>query len=126
MKLYEILEIAETDFDTYDTVYDAIVTVCWIDKELNNYDRFCNGITKKVRFIKNAGDGLLVDWTGFIKSNMDKLRQFTRDHWSENSQYEDDDDEFIYQWIRELNLYMTGYVPDRFYNKLVAFVEELV
>lgn len=126
MTLYEILEIAENDFDTYDTVYDAIVTVCWIDKEEDDYDKFCNGIMKKVKFVKKSGDGLLVDWTGLIKGNMEKFRQFTRDHWSENCQYEDDDDEFICQWIHEIHLYMAGYVSEKFYCKLVVFVEELV
>ena len=57
---------------------------------------------------------------------MDKFKQFTKDNWNDNCQYEDDIDEFIYQWIKEINLYMAGYVSDRFYpvlNKLVDSLE---
>ena len=125
MTLYEILEIAENDFDTYDTEYDVVVTTCWIGEENDDYDKFCNGIMKKVNVIKKSGDGLLVNWSDLIRRNMEKFRQFTRDNWSENSQYEDDEDEFIYQWIKEIHYYMAGYVPDKFYKKLVKLVEEL-
>jgi hypothetical protein len=124
--LYDILNISEKDFDTYDTEFDTTVTVCWIDREKEDYDKFCNGITKKVNVIKKVGDGLLVNWSDLIKRNMEKFRQFTQDNWSENCQYEDDEDEFVYQWIREIHLYMAGYVSERFYKKLVAFVEKLV
>ena len=126
MTLYEILEIAENDFDTYDTEYDACVTACWISNEADNYDKFCNGIIKKVNVIKKVGDGLLVNWSEFIKRNMEKFRQFTKDNWNENCQYEDDEDEFIYQWINEIHMYMAGYVSENFYKKLVAFVNELI
>ena len=126
MTLYEILEIAENDFDTYDTEYDASVTVCWIGKESDNYDKFCNEIIKKVNVIKKVGDGLLVNWSELIKRNMERFRQFTKDNWNENCQYEDDEDEFIYQWINEIHLYMAGYVSENFYKKLVTFVNELI
>ena len=125
MTLYEILEIAENDFDTYDTEYDVVVTVCWIGEENDDYERFCNGIMKKVNVIKKSGDGLLVNWSDLIRRNMEKFRQFTKDNWSVNCQYEDDEDEFIYQWIKEIHYYMAGYVPDKFYKKLVELVEEL-
>lgn len=126
MTLYEILEIAENDFDTYDTVYDAEITVCWIGKENDNYDKFCNGIMKKVNVIKKVKYGLTVDWSELIKRNMEKFKKFTKDNWMENCQYEDDENEFIYQWIKEINLYMAGYVSEGFYKKLVKLVEELI
>ena len=125
MTLYEILEIAENDFDTYDVEYDAIITVCWIGKENDDYDKFCNGIMRKVNFIKKSGDGLLVNWSELIRRNMEKFKQFTKKYWSENCQYEDDEDEFIYQWIKEIHLYMAGYVTERTYKRLIALIEEL-
>ena len=46
-------------------------------------------------------------------------------HWHDECQYEDDDDEFIYQWITEIHSYMAGCVSDDFYGVLVEFVDEL-
>ena len=48
MTLYEYLKMSEYDYDTYDTDYDAVVTVCYIDEEEDEYDKFCNGIIKNV------------------------------------------------------------------------------
>ena len=126
MNLFDIVDIAEKDFDTYDTVYDACVTVCHIGKETDNCDKFCNGIMKKVKFVqKGSYHSLIVDWSGLIKRNMEKFREFTRKNWMEHCQYEDDDDEFIYQWIQEIHRYMAGYVSEGFYKKLVEFVDSL-
>lgn len=33
MKLYDYMKLTEADYDTYDTVYDNGVTVCFIDEE---------------------------------------------------------------------------------------------
>lgn len=125
MTLYEMLKITENDFDTYDTEYDTGVTVCYIADEdvQDDYDRFCNGIIKKVNVVKGDRDSLIVDWNKLICDNIDKFRQFTSKHW--NNQYDDDEDEFIYQWINEIHLYMAGYVSEDFYTKLVKFVDSL-
>ena len=39
--------------------------------------------------------------------------------------YKNDEDEFIYQWINEIHLYMAGYVSEDFYETLVKFVDSL-
>ena len=128
MNLYEYTRINQNDFDTYDDVYDSCVTVCFIDEtdEEDAYDKFCNGIIKKVEVIEQTSDcGLLVKWTKLITDNMEKFKAFTKKHWNEYCQYEDDEDEFIYQWIEEINQYMAGNVSERFYSTLVKFVETL-
>jgi len=126
MDLYNYLKIAQRDFDVYDDVYDACVTVCYIDDEdvTDNYDKFCTEIIKKVDVIKQTDDCILIaNWTKLIKDNMAQFKAFTKEHW--RYQYEDDEDEFIYQWINEINLYMAGYVSENFYKKLCDFVELL-
>ena len=126
--LYEIMKMSECDYDTYDTEYDTCVTVCFIadEDEEDNYDKFCNGIIKKVNVVKIVPDSHLVcDWTKLIKTNMDKFRAFTKENWYEDCQYEDDEDEFIYQWIKEIDSYMAGYVSEDFYETLVEFVDSL-
>lgn len=125
MKLYDFLKISQNDFDTEDTIYCAVVTVCYIDEEdaEDNYDKFCIELMKKVEMEKQVGDGLLVKWTELIQNNMEKFKEFAREHWI--TAYENDDDEFIYQWIKEIHYYMAGYVDEDFYDNLVKLVENL-
>lgn len=123
MTLFEYLQIAENDFDTYDTKYDTGVTVCHIDEEADEYDKFCNGIIKKVNVVKIDDYILTVNWSELIERNMDKFKKFTAEHW--RYQYKDDVDEFVYQWINEIHMYMAGYVDESFYSVLNKFVDGL-
>ena len=125
MTLFEYLELHKDDFDTCDTEYDAIVTVCYIDESdvTDNYDRFCTSIIKKVEVVSCENRNLIVNWSALIKNNMDKFKAFTKEYW--NNQYEDDEDEFIYQWISEIHLYIAGYVGEKMYGKLNSFIETL-
>lgn len=125
MTLYEYLKMTEGDFDTYDTKYDAVVTVCYIDEEseCDNYDKFCNSIIKKVNVIKVNGDVLIVDWCELIERNLVKFKNFTEEYWK--YKYEDDIDEFMYQWINEIHLYMAGYVDEYLYSVLNNFIDTL-
>lgn len=125
IKLYDYINMAENDFDTYDAKYDAVVTVCHIYEENDEYDKFCNNIIKKVNVVKINGDALTVDWSELIERNIIKFRMFTEEHWYDNCQYEDDEDEFIYQWINEIQQYMAGNVSMDFYSKLNKFVDSL-
>ena len=125
MTLYEYLEINKYDVDTYDTEYDAEVTVCHIYEEDDEYDKFCNGIIKKVNVVEIGDDSLSVNWSELIKRNIDKFKKFTAEHWYANCQYEDDIDEFIYQWISEIHQYMVGNVSEDFYSVLNEFVDGL-
>ena len=127
MKLYEIMKMSQNDYDTYDTVYDADVTVCYIaeNEARDSYDRFCIELMKKAEVEKINGDVLIVKWTELIQNNMEKFRAFTKENWYENCQYEDDEDEFIYQWINEIHQYIAGNVSMDFYDNLVELVESL-
>lgn len=126
MKLYDFMKMSQNDYDTYDTVYDAEVTVCYIEEEWENKDsyyKFCTELIKKVEVGKINGDVLIVKWTELIQNNMEKFKAFTKENW--DNQYEDDDDEFIYQWINEIHYYLAGYVNEDFYDELVKLVETL-
>ena len=125
MTLYEFMKMSECDYDTYDVDFDAVVTVClpYEDNDLDAYDKFCFEIIKKVDVVKITDTGLIVDWSGFIKRNIEQLRDFADEYWYNN--YADDDDEFIYQWINEVHAYLAGYVSGDIYKKLVELVETL-
>ncbi len=125
MKLYDLLKIKEC-IDTYDTEYDAIVTVDLIeDADLNNsfddfvyYDKFVNYLLHNVEVVDAKND--ICDWTGFIKNNMTALKEFTKEYWT--CTYENDEDEFIYQWINELHAYCAGYTSNNVYK---AFLDTI-
>ena len=128
MTLYEYLKLTKGDFDTFDTEFDAVVTVCYIgdeDEEDDDYNKFCNGIIKKVNVVKINGNYIIVNWYEMIKRNIDKFKAFTKEQWREDCQYEDDEDELIYQWINEIHLYMAGYVSEDFYTELSKLVDVL-
>ena len=127
MKLYEIMKLSQNDYDTCDTVYDAGVTVCYIDEEdaKDSYDKFCIELMKKVEVESLNNDTITVKWTELIQNNMEKFKEFTKENWYESCQYEDDEDEFIYQWINEIHYYFAGYVSEDFYDELVKLVESL-
>ncbi len=125
MTLYEYLKMSKADYDTYDTKYDACVTVCHIDEEdeADEYDKFCNGIIKMVNVVEINGYNLTVSWSELIERNMDKFKEFTAEHWK--YQYEDDIDEFVYQWINEIHMYIAGYVDEDFYSALNELIDNL-
>ena len=117
MTLYELLEITEGTFDTYDTVFDIVVTVDWIDGEEDYYDKFCRGIQKLVTVEKKVGNGLLINWTGLIENNIEVFTDFAKKNWT--NMYEDDEDEFTYQWIREIHYWMAGDTSEPVYEDFV-------
>ena len=125
MTLYEFMKMSECDYDTYDVDFDTIVTVCLPDEDdnLDAYGKFCFEIIKKVEVLKVIDSGLIVDWSGFIKRNIEQLREFADEYWYNN--YEDDEDEFVYQWINEIHAYLAGYVSEDIYEKFVELVETL-
>ena len=116
--LYDYMREHQADIDTYDTEYDAVVTVCYMEEEEieDNYDRFCIDLIKKVEVVEANDNGVIVDWSGFIKRNICRLGQFTDKYWCNN--YADSKSEFIYQWIKEIHLCLAGYVSESTYRLL--------
>lgn len=122
MTLYDFIRMAENDYDTYDDVYDAIVTVCAFDEEDEKsdeyYEKFRIGIMKFVEVIRGTADkGLLCKWTDFITRNLAIFKEFAKKYWC--NPYEDDEDEFIYQWITELHNWGAGALSESMYKEFV-------
>lgn len=126
MNLYDFVTFTHKDYDTYDTDYEACVTVCDIcyDTE-DNYDKFCIELMKCVDVVDFCGDMLVVNWSDFIEKNIYEFRRFTMENWKENCWYKDDDEEFIYQWIRELHYYLAGYTDEDMYGELVEMIKRI-
>lgn len=125
MTLYNFLKENENDYDTYDNVYDICVTVSYIKEEHDYYDMFCKRLYQKVNVLDIINGNLIVDWSELIKRNMSKFIKFMKSNWKNQFDYINDVDEFIYQWIKEIGLYISGYVSDSFYEVLYNFVNDL-
>ena len=124
INLYDFLAVSNCDYDTYDTEYEGIITCACIDEEPEDYyTKFYYEMCKKVEIIQASNYGLVVNWSTLIEGNLEKFREFTNKHWK--YKYEDDDDEFIYQWISEIHAYFAGYVSESFYEKLYEFSKTL-
>lgn len=120
MTLYDWIKRTEGSYDTYDTVYDGVVTVDWIDEETDFYSKFCNGIMKLVEFVNQVPHSsceIVCRWTDMITRNIEVFKEFTDKFWT--NKYEDDKDEFIYQWIKEIHYWVAGYVSESTYKDFV-------
>lgn len=123
MTVYEYLKMNECDEDFWDDQFDTCVTICCPDEESTDfYDKYIEEISKRVNVIKTDGT-VIAGWSEMIEKNFEKFKAFTKAHW--RTDYEDHDD-FVYEWIKEIHLYVAGYVPDSFYEVLYGFAKELV
>ena len=109
------------DEDTYDTVFDYGITVCVdIDSTSDEYyQKFCTGLLKHVEVDTMDGDCVL-KWSDMIKDNIELFRNFANWHW--NISFEDDDD-LIYEWLKELHYWLAGYTSENVYKH---FYEEVI
>lgn len=122
MTVQEFTQLQEADYDISDVKYDTTVTCCYIDEINDNYDKFCKLLMSKVEIIR-GGDHPVANWSGFITKNLNKFKNFAEEHWI--CAYDDNEEELIYQWIKEFHGYMAGMVGEKFYGKLVEFFEGL-
>ena len=114
MILYDFIVKNDADYDTYDDVYDASVTVSINTEPEDDYDEFCIGLSKlvEVKEINHWGD-LICGWSDLISNNMSVFRKFANEHWIKGN-YADKDD-FICEWIKELHMLLAGYGEDGMY-----------
>ena len=120
MTLYDFLKLVKADFDTYDTVFDIEVTACEpYESPMENmewFDKFYDFILKHVEFVEKTGEcSCVVNWYKFIKDNMETFRECANDMWKEGTVPNDEED-FIYEWIKEINGWLTGYVSETEYK----------
>ena len=127
MKLYDFMKIAKSDYDVRDSAYDAVVTCCYIsERHIEDlYDGFCVKLMSMVDLEEEFCDDstLTAHWHELIAGNMELFRKFARAEWYDS--YENDDDEFIYQWIDALHQYMAGNVDEETYGDLIELLEEI-
>lgn len=122
MTLYDFVRMEDTDFDTYDTVFDVEVTVCvpYDDSEITEwYDKFYNFIIKHVEFKEKISEcECTAEWTNFITDNLEVFREVANDMWYDD-RVPDDNDDLIYEWIKEINSWLAGYVSEVEYQKFM-------
>lgn len=119
MTLYELLKLEQYDFDTFDTVFDICVTVCdpYIpeDGQEEYFDKFYDFIIKNVEVVGKTGECTCVcKWYDFIHNNIDVFREIADNMWWSSTP--DDEDDLIYRWIKEIHLWLAGYVSEHEYK----------
>lgn len=120
MKIWDLLLNNEKDYDVCDTELD--ISVCCVAPDIYSesdmefaddfyYDKFAVMIYKAVDVLPDTENGCYVQakWCDFIKRNKEKLRKFADENWYWVSK---DEYGFIYQWIREIHLYLAGYADE--------------
>ncbi len=123
MTLYDFILQEQGDFDTYDTVFDVCVTVCepYEYDEGNKkdyYDIFNDLIMKNVEVdYKKSDYECICKWNDFIEKNIETFRKAADELWYHTPK---NDDDLIYEWIREINSWMAGYVSESVYKKFVT------
>lgn len=110
-------------FDSCDFDFDILVTIDEIDEVNDPYDKFCKAVYDRVNVIRDESDTsyLCCDWSEFVYRYYDKLKDFADKNWVRNN-FEDKDD-FVYEWIKETQLLITGYGTDSIYNSLTELLE---
>jgi len=128
MKFYEVLEKTNSaDFDVCDNVYDVMYTFCW-DKEMfstvEEYNVFCKELFKRTE-VENfvSTDHVCLKLTDMIKTNKSLFEEYMKKYWQ--NQYEEEDD-FEYEWCKELLLFTCGYAADSQYQTLREEVLEKI
>ena len=124
MTLYDYLKMQRDGHicaDTYDNVYDVEVTVdADIDSEEayadDFYYQFCFALLRVVEVESFVSGNIICKWSKLIEDNLKLFRDYSKEHWWEDCQYEDDNEEFIYQGIKELHMYYAGYVGENTYE----------
>lgn len=123
MTLYDFILQEQGDFDTYDTVFDVCVTVCEPyeydeGEEKDYYDIFNDLIMKNVEVdYKKSDYECICKWSDFIEKNIETFRKAADELWYHTPKKNDD---LIYEWIREINSWMAGYVSESIYKKFVT------
>lgn len=126
MKLRTYLNVLQSDIDTYDNTFEGVVTVChipteefkkYINKPNNdvNYYRFCRFIYNNVDVISTDADIVVCDWTGLIKKYYEAFKTFMNENWGNTYA----GDEFYYQWINEIHLYLAGHATEEIYAEFL-------
>lgn len=114
------------DFDSCDLEFDIIVTCVEPLYSENNYEeKFTKYIYDNVNVLYEAQENYntVCDWSGFVNDNFKTLKNFSEKHWANPSIYYDDkgnvdNDEFLYHWVNEINLYLAGYANEEQYKML--------
>lgn len=122
MTLYDLIKNTGSDYDTYDDVYDECITVSINLEPNDDYDEFCIALTKLIVVVDPEYYGhVICEWSNFIIKNMEVFREFSYKYWYKN--YCEDEEDFVWEWMKELNLLLAGYGED---GKYGLYKQELI
>lgn len=129
MKLYDLLQMfASLDEDTSDSIYDAVVTICW-DRSMaegtDPYDQFFTALIKNVDTTGfNVYETLICDWSALCEKHIEDFNDFFDFGCSFNLSNANDRGDFLYNCVNELHKLVAGYGTDSMYKKLVQILNK--
>lgn len=130
MKLISLLSLhKDFDMDAYDNEWDVGSCVCWDSGQLTSedlYDKFCVAFYRSVSVETFNESCLTLKVSDLVKSNKVLFRAYMKNHWKDECQFDDDEDEFVYQWVRELFLYLDGNACDSQYKLIIEEVFNII
>lgn len=121
MTLFEYLESTKNDYDTYDTVFDFCITVCYVGSIDDSYDKFCAELFSLVSVVDESS--MTVNWYELIDKNYEQFKEFANKNWIRS--YPGDKDDDIYRWLAELRSLITGWGSDGQYTLYLDFLKTL-
>lgn len=67
------------------------------------------------RLARTSECSCVADWTQFVTDNLELFKEIANDMWRKEA-IPNDEDDLIYEWIRELDNWLTGYVSETEYR----------
>jgi len=124
--IYDILlETGSSGYDTWDTEFDAGVTVsCDTSlyvKESDAYEKFVVELIQKIPARQTSEINLVAEWSKVIRKNALVLKNFMELFWG--CTYTDDD--FVLAWIKEFQLLLSGHAPESMYGMFYELAKQL-
>ena len=127
MTLWEEFQQVEGDcFTLADTVFDVCTDFEWCKEYYNEkepWDRFCKAFFSVVEIDRKiSATHIILKITELIQENKEEFTAFMKEHWG-YTEYEGDD--FDYEWVRELILFLEGNATDGQYKMLTEVLEKI-
>lgn len=121
---------ADGDFDSCDITYDILI--CCVEPYISTskknddeyYDKFTQYIYDNVNVLAEETEqyNTVCDWEGFVYKHYDTLYKFAEENWKPDV-HKMDEDKIVYEWIKEIQGWLTGYTSEPLYKELYQLLE---
>ena len=126
LSISDYLRVSGGDFDSSDMTHYVIVTCCepfeYDDNDTPDpSDAFSQYIYDNVNVIQEENEkyNTICDWEGFVYKHYDTLYKFAEERWCSLPVDCLSEDDFVYEWIKEIHGWLAGRLDDKTYSTLL-------